>query len=68
MKVLLDIRDDKAPEFMKTLKGLKFLKATRLTPAKALLLKEIKEAVNELNLIKKGKKKARNAETFLNEL
>ena len=68
MKILLDIRDDKASEFMKTLKGLKYIKTTRLTPAKALLLKEMKEAINELNLVKKGKKKARNAETFLNEL
>lgn len=68
MKVLLDIRDDKASEFMKSLRGLRYVKATRLTPAKALLMKELKEAINELNLVKKGKKKVRNAETFLNDL
>ncbi len=68
MKILLDIRDDKAPQLMAVLKGLKFVKTTQLSPAKALLMKEIKEAVEEINLIKKGKKKSRNAETFLNEL
>jgi hypothetical protein len=68
MKVLLDIRDDKAPQFLRSLRSLKFIKATRLTPAKALLLKEMKEAVHELNQVKLGKKKARNAENFLNEL
>jgi hypothetical protein len=32
------------------------------------MIEELKEAVEELNLVKKGKKKARNAEDFLNEL
>jgi hypothetical protein len=32
------------------------------------LLEELKEAVEEMKLIKTGKKKARNAEYFLNEL
>jgi hypothetical protein len=68
MKILLDIRDDKASAFIKSLRGLKYIKATKLTPQRALLLKEMKEAVHELNLVKKNKKKARNAETFLNEL
>jgi hypothetical protein len=36
--------------------------------AKDLLIEELKEAVTEINLIKSGKKKARNAEDFLNEL
>jgi hypothetical protein len=36
--------------------------------AKARLIKEIKEAVEEMKLVRAGKKKARNAEEFLNEL
>jgi len=36
--------------------------------AKTNLVNEIKEAVNEMKLIRSGKKKARNAEDFLNEL
>lgn len=35
---------------------------------KKLFLTELAEAVEELKLIKEGKKKARNAEDFLNEL
>ena len=68
MKILLDVRDDKAPYLVKILKGLKYVKTTTISPAKALLLKEMKEAANEINLIKKGKKKARKAENFLNGL
>jgi hypothetical protein len=68
MKILLDVRDDKAPHLVKILKGLKYVKTTTISPAKALLLKEMKEAVDELNLVKRGKKKARKAENFLNEL
>ena len=38
------------------------------TTQKALLMEEIREAVEEMRLIKAGKKQARNAEDFLNEL
>lgn len=68
MKILLEVRDDKAPHLFQILKELKFVKTTTISPAKALLLKEMKEAVNEVNLIKKGKKKGRKAENFLNGL
>ena len=60
MKILLEVKDEKAPHLVAILKELKFVKATTISPAKALLLKEMKEAVDELNLIKKGKKKAKN--------
>ncbi|MEI9942790.1 MAG: hypothetical protein WDN26_01075 [Chitinophagaceae bacterium] len=68
MKILIDVRDDKAPHVMKVLKGLKFVKTTTISPAKALLLKKMREAVDELNLVKSGKKKARKAENFLHAL
>ena len=58
--MLLEVKDEKAPHLVAILKELKFVKATTISPAKALLLKEMKEAVDELNLIKKGKKKAKN--------
>jgi len=38
------------------------------TPGKEIFLSEIKEAVEEMKLIKSGKKQARNAESFLNGL
>jgi hypothetical protein len=68
MKVLLDIKDNKALHLLEVLKGLSYVKAKTLSDEKALLLEEIREAVNEMKLIRRGKKKARNAEDFLNEL
>lgn len=68
MKLLLEVRDEKAPELMQILKDLHFVKTTAISPAKALLVKQVKEAVDEINLIKSGKKKARDAQAFLHEL
>lgn len=68
MKILLDIPDNKASSLMDVLKSISYVKATQLTDSKALLMKEIREAVEEIKQIRVGKKKARNAEEFLNEL
>ena len=68
MKILLDIKDSKASSLLDVLNGLSYVKATPLTESKGLLMTEIKEAVEELKLIKAGKKTARNAEDFLHEL
>ncbi len=68
MKILLDIPDNKAASLMDVLKSISYVKATPITDAKALLMKEIKEAVEEMKLIRSGKKKALNAEDFLNDL
>lgn len=68
MKVLLDIPDNKVISFMELIKSISYVKAKPLSDAKALLLEEIREAVEEMQLIRAGKKKARNAEDFLNEL
>ena len=68
MKVLLDIPDNKASSLMDVLKSISYVKAKPLTDAKALLMEEIREAAEEMKLIRAGKKKARNAEDFLNDL
>lgn len=68
MKVLLDIPDNKASSLMDVLKSISYIKVKALTDAKGLLMEEIREAVEEMKLIKAGKLKARNAEDFLNEL
>jgi hypothetical protein len=68
MKLLLDVKDGKAGPLLRVLKDLRYVKTEMLTPAKARFLYELKGAVKELNQIKAGKKKARNAENFLNEL
>jgi hypothetical protein len=41
---------------------------TKKERTKDKLIEEITEAINEVRLIRSGKKKARNAEEFLNEL
>ncbi len=53
---------------MDVLTSISYVKAKPLTDAKALLMEEIREAVEEMKLIRAGKKKARNAEDFLNDL
>ena len=68
MKILLDVPDNKVTSLMDVLRSITYVKAKPLTDAKALLMEEIREAVEEIKLIRAGKKKARNAEEFLNEL
>lgn len=68
MKVLLDIKDNKADFVMELLDSLSFVKTKKLTDEKTQLIEEIKEAVEEMKLIRAGKKKARNAQDFINEL
>lgn len=68
MKVLLDIKDSKAPFVLELLKNLPFVKAKNLTPYKAKVLEDIREAVEEMNLIKAGKLEARDAEELFREL
>ena len=68
MKVLLDIKDSKAEFFMELLRSFSYVKAKPLTPAKAQVLEELKEAVENMKLVKEGKLKARPAKDLLNEL
>lgn len=68
MKILLDIPDSKASSFLDVLRSISYVKAKTLTDTKAMLMGEIREAVEEMKMIRSNKKKARNAEDFLNEL
>lgn len=68
MKILLDIKDDKALHLLEVLKGLSYVKTKQLTDAKAQLMSEIRQAAEEMKEIRAGKKQARDAEDFLNEL
>ena len=68
MKVLLDIQDNKSAFFLEVLKNFTFVKATSLTPEKVEVLRDIKESVEYLNLVKHGKAKARDVNELLNEL
>jgi hypothetical protein len=57
MRVLLDIKDNKAMPLLEVLKGLSYVKTKTLSDEKALLMEEIKEAVDNLALVRKGKMK-----------
>lgn len=68
MKVLLDIKDSKAVHLMEVLKSLPYVKATTISDEKALLIEEIKEAVDSLKLARQGKLKLKTARALYNEL
>jgi hypothetical protein len=68
MKVLLDIRDNKAQSLLDVLNGLPYVKTKTLSNYEADALEQVKIAVEELKLVKQGKLKARDAKDLLNEL
>jgi hypothetical protein len=68
MRVLLDIKDSKAGFIMELLKNFSYIKTNPLTPYKAQVLEELKEAVVNMKLVKEGKIKARPAKELLDEL
>jgi len=65
MKAVLDIKDSKASFVMELLDNFSFVKVQPITNEKALLLSEIREAVDAINLVKKGKLQARPAKELL---
>jgi len=68
MKVLVDVQDNKGDFILELINNFPFAKAKSISPAKAQLLQEIKEAVENLNLVKQGKIKPRSAKDLINEL
>lgn len=68
MRVLLDIKDNKAVHIMEILKSLPYVKTKLLTEEKAQLMSDIREAVVNLNLVKKGKLKANPIKDLLDEI
>ncbi len=68
MRVLLDIKDNKAMHLLEVLKGLSYVKTKTISDEKALLMEEMKEAVDNLALVRKGKMKLKSARDLYNEL
>lgn len=68
MKLILDIKDDKAAFIMELLSNFKFVKTRPITPYKAEVLEGLKEAVEQVNLAKQGKIKLKSARQLLDEL
>ncbi len=72
-KVVLNIKDSsKLAFFLELIKNFEFITVSKIIPDKATnnkeALKEIEQAVKELNLAKKGKLKTRSAKLLLDEL
>lgn len=68
MKVLLEINDSKVEFVMELLNSLSFVKATTISDEKAELISNIREAVEELKLVRQGKLKGIPAHELLDEL
>lgn len=68
MKILLDIKDDRAAFFMELLKSFSFVKAKPLTPYKAEVMEGLKEACEQVALAKQGKTQLKSARRLLDEL
>ena len=68
MKVLLDIKDDKAPALLEVLKGLSYVKTKTISDEKNELLLEFREAVEQVKSAKKGKVKLKSLDEFIAEI
>ena len=68
MKFVLEVKESKVAMLMAFLNDLPYVKTKPLTPYKAKVLEDVKEAVDELNLVLSGKLEARNADELLNDL
>lgn len=68
MKVLLDIKENKADFVLELLNSLNFVKVKPLSNEKAEIMNNIKEAFEEMELIKQGKLKGTPVRELLDEL
>jgi hypothetical protein len=68
MKAVLEIKDSKASFVMELLDSLPFVKVKAISDEKALLLEELKEAVDQVNREKKGMTSAKPAKALLDEI
>lgn len=69
MKLLIDVKESRASALLSLLKSLgSDVNVKTVDASEYLFLTEFKEAIDDLNLVKAGKKKARDAYEFLDEL
>jgi hypothetical protein len=68
MTLLIDVQCNKGDFILELINNFPFAKARAISPAKAHLLNEFKEAVDNLNLVKQDKLKPRPAKELLDEL
>ena len=68
MKVILDINDNKADFILDWLKQYTYVKIKPMKRSKEELLKDIKNALSEVELIESGQKEGKLLKDFLDEL
>ena len=68
MKFVLEVKESKAATLMALLNDLPYVKTKPLTPYRAKVLEDVKEAVDEMKQVLSGEIEARNADELLNEL
>ena len=69
MKIILDIRDEKAAFIMEVLKNFKDIKEAKLISSyKAEVMEGLRDAMDEVKQIKQGKLKGISASELLDEL
>ncbi len=68
MKLLLDIKDEKADFIMELLKSFPYVKTKEISPSKARAIAGLKEAIDQVNLAKEGKIKLKSARQLVDEL
>jgi len=68
MKVLLEVKDNKADFVLELIESLTFVKAEVISTSKARFLKDFKQAIDNVGLAKEGKIKLKTAEELLDEL
>jgi hypothetical protein len=68
MKLLVEIKDEKAAFFYELMHNLKFIKVKPLTSTDAEILEELQEAVENMKLVSQGRLRGRPVEDLLNEL
>ncbi|TYR36919.1 hypothetical protein FXV77_06995 [Sphingobacterium phlebotomi] len=69
MKIVLEVKESKVDFLLALLNDLPYVKAMPINDEEdGRFLDEIREAVKDVNLIKKGKLKGRPVEELLNEL
>jgi len=68
MKVLLEIKDNKALHLMEVLKSLDYISIKKVEKEHSSALDNIKAGLEEVRLFKEGRLKTTPAEEFLDEL
>jgi hypothetical protein len=68
MKFVLEVKESKAAALMALLNDLPYVKTKPLTPYRAKVMEDLKESIDEMNLVLAGKLDARDADELLNKL